>query len=192
MIVNLGYQKLKHCGLSVPRPTLAPAEWWLPYLSPWVRGDFCSGPVEVSDQGSFVDLMQSNLQRAKNQKPGTTNDSPKNPTREAVEGSEPELTSEHYTSGLSPLAPPQAARSNDLSTYCTNKHNSHHSLPGYLSHDVDTQCWALRGAHCRKSSGRSSFAETFDFVTSSLKNLSFSSSLLTHLLEASQSSYVSC
>lgn len=82
------------------------------------------------------------------------------PAKEAVHGSEPGLTSERYTSGLSPLSPSQAAHPNDLSTHCINKHNSHHSLPGYLSHGVDTQCWALRGAHCRKPSGHSTFAQT--------------------------------
>lgn len=92
----------------------------------------------VSDQGSFEDLMQSDLQRAKNQEAGKTNDSWKSPAKETVHGSAAELTSEHYTSGLSPLLPPQAAHSNDLSSYCTNKHNSHHSLPGHPSHDVDT------------------------------------------------------
>lgn len=37
------------------------------------------------------------MQRAKNQEPGKTSDSPKNPAKEAVHGLEPELTSEHYT-----------------------------------------------------------------------------------------------
>lgn len=92
----------------------------------------------VSDQGNFEDLMQSNLQRAKNQDPGKTNDSQKSPAKETMHGSAPELTSGHCTSGLSPLLPPQAAHSNDLSSYWTNKHNSHHSLPGHPSHDVDT------------------------------------------------------
>lgn len=82
--------------------------------------------------------MQSNVQRAENQEPGKTSDPPKNPAEEAAHGSEPELTSEHYTFRAFSLFPPQTAHSNDLSSYCTNKHNSHHSLPGHLSHDVHT------------------------------------------------------
>lgn len=90
--------------------------------------------------------MQSNVQRAENQEPGKTSDPPKNPAEEAAHGSEPELTSEHYTFRAFSLFPPQTAHSNDLSSYCTNKHNSHHSLPGHLSHDVDTMPSADRNS----------------------------------------------
>lgn len=132
-----------------------------------------------------MDLMQPNLQRAKNQEPGNTNDSPKNPAKKTAHGLEPELTSECYASELSPLPPLQASCSDDLSTYCTNKHNSHHSPLGYLSHDVDTQCWALRGAHCRKSSGRSKFVQTLTSEHLHLRTLLShhlsSSTILKHL-----------
>lgn len=133
--------------------------------------------------------MQSNLQIAKNQEPGKTSDSPKNPAKEAAHGSEPELTSEHYTLGLSPLRPPQTAHSNDLSSYCTNKHNSHHSLPGHLSHGVDTMPSADRNS-LGKVQWAFKFCLNLDLVIFSL-NLCFSSFLLIHHLKASESSHAS-